>query len=160
MDNSSTIIIVAIVTGGFVLGFFIVSRIIDKFQASRSSSSSHSTYDANTNNHWQRNDQSRANEYNDFKRSQEQRYQEWEEDQERRQKDTGSTSIEEEYASILGLRRPVTPSDVKRQYRELLAKYHPDKVNHLGVEFQKIAEEKTRAIIEAYNYFRAKYNFE
>ena len=52
----------------------------------------------------------------------------------------------------------VTAADVKRAYRELLAKYHPDKVNHLGDEFKSIAEVKTREILEAYEYFQKKYD--
>jgi len=41
----------------------------------------------------------------------------------------------------------------------LVAKYHPDKVNHLAREFQDLAENKTKEINEAYQYFRNKYNF-
>ena len=66
--------------------------------------------------------------------------------------------LEEKYARILGLRGEVTPADAKRAYRELLTKYHPDKVNHLGAEFKTIAEIKTREILEAYDYFQKKYN--
>lgn len=29
--------------------------------------------------------------------------------------------------------------DIKRAFRREIAKYHPDKVQHLGVEFQEIA---------------------
>ncbi len=42
---------------------------------------------------------------------------------------------------------------IKRNYKELLGKYHPDKVQHLGPEFQEMAEKKTREILEAYEYF-------
>jgi len=63
------------------------------------------------------------------------------------------------HADVLGLGESGTAADVKRAYRELLAKYHPDKVSHLGVEFQHIAEKKTREIIVAYEFFRTKYGF-
>jgi DnaJ-domain-containing protein 1 len=33
---------------------------------------------------------------------------------------------------------------------KLIAKYHPDKLSHLGDEFQDMAKEKTRVIIAAY----------
>lgn len=69
----------------------------------------------------------------------------------------GTFGEEQKYARVLGLKGQVTISEVKKAYRELLGKYHPDKVNHLGDEFKEIAEEKTKAIIEAYGYFRKKY---
>jgi len=69
----------------------------------------------------------------------------------------GTLSEEQDYARVLGLKGQVTRSDVKKAYRQLLAKYHPDKVDHLGEEFKDIAEEKTKAIVEAYAYFRKKY---
>jgi len=65
---------------------------------------------------------------------------------------------EERYAHVLGLDTMFAAKDVKRAYRELLAKYHPDKVNHLGNEFKSIAEIKTREIVEAYDYFRVKHD--
>jgi DnaJ like chaperone protein len=69
-----------------------------------------------------------------------------------------SQSEEEKYARVLGLSTMVTAADVRRAYRELLTKYHPDKVKHLGAEFTSIAEVKTRKILEAYDYFRKKYD--
>jgi DnaJ like chaperone protein len=48
----------------------------------------------------------------------------------------------------------VTPSasddELKRAFRSMALKYHPDKVHHLGPEFQKDAQEKFRKISEAY----------
>ena len=85
----------------------------------------------------------------------------WREEQRRRASETMRFSAEEaKYGAILGLKGKVTPSDVKRAYRELLVKYHPDKVSHLGMEFQKIAEEKTKNIIIAYEFFKNRYGFE
>lgn len=69
-----------------------------------------------------------------------------------------SQNEEEKYARVLGLGTMVTVTGVKRAYRELLAKYHPDKVNHLGAEFKSIAEAKTKEVLEAYDYFRKKYD--
>ena len=65
---------------------------------------------------------------------------------------------DKKYMKILGLEGSITMSDVKESYRLLLMKYHPDRVNHLGEEFQKIAEVKTREILEAYEYFKNKFN--
>ena len=85
----------------------------------------------------------------------------WKEEQQRQASESSQTYSEEaRYGAVLGLKGKVTPSDVKRAYRELLIKYHPDKVSHLGLEFQKIAEEKTRNIIVAYKYFKKRYNIE
>ena len=70
----------------------------------------------------------------------------------------GRENTEEEYRKILGVTDKDTPATIKTRYRELLTKYHPDKVQHLGVEFQEMAERKTKAIMEAYEFFQKKYN--
>lgn len=85
----------------------------------------------------------------------------WKEEQQHRASASFQTHAEQaKYGAILGLKGEATPAGVKRAYRELLLKYHPDKVSHLGLEFQKIAEEKTRNIIVAYKYFKKRYNIE
>jgi DnaJ-domain-containing protein 1 len=66
---------------------------------------------------------------------------------------------EEKYRTILGVTDRDSPATIKAKYKELLAKYHPDKVQHLGREFQEMAEMKTKAITEAYEFFRKKGNF-
>ena len=71
---------------------------------------------------------------------------------------TEGTATEEEYRKILGILPGDSPSVIRKKYKELLSKYHPDKVQHLGVEFQEMAEKKTKAIMEAYEFFRKKYN--
>jgi len=43
-----------------------------------------------------------------------------------------------------------SPDEIKAAYRQMLAKYHPDKVTHLGEDFQKIAHEKALDIQKAY----------
>jgi DnaJ-domain-containing protein 1 len=46
---------------------------------------------------------------------------------------------------------PGAPADViKRAFRREIAKYHPDKVQHLGREFQEIAASKAAALTQAY----------
>jgi DnaJ-domain-containing protein 1 len=71
-------------------------------------------------------------------------------------RDYGDT--EDDYRQILGITNIDSAADIRKRYKELLAQYHPDKVQHLGVEFQEMAEKKTRAIMEAYEFFRKKYN--
>lgn len=70
-----------------------------------------------------------------------------------------ATHLEDYYRSVLGLPGVATIPEIKQSYRERLAKYHPDKVQHLGPEFREIAENKTREIIAAYEFFRRQYKF-
>jgi len=51
---------------------------------------------------------------------------------------------------ILELDLNATISEIKKAYRKMAKKYHPDKVSHLGEEHQKGAEEKFRKVQEAY----------
>jgi DnaJ like chaperone protein len=41
--------------------------------------------------------------------------------------------------------------DVKKAYRRMAMKYHPDKVSHLGDDFRKSADEKFKKVNEAYD---------
>jgi hypothetical protein len=52
---------------------------------------------------------------------------------------------------ILGLPQNAPPEEIARAYRQLAAKYHPDKVQHLGEEFQRLAEERFKEIQAAYD---------
>ena len=51
---------------------------------------------------------------------------------------------------ILELDSNATISEIKKAYRKMAKKYHPDKVSHLGKEHQKGAEEKFKKVQEAY----------
>lgn len=51
---------------------------------------------------------------------------------------------------ILELDKDASPKDIKSAYRRMVKKFHPDKVQHLGKEHQKGAEEKFRKVQEAY----------
>ncbi len=73
-----------------------------------------------------------------------------------RRRDRENPATEQDYRRILGVTDKDGPAAVRKKYKELLAKYHPDKVQHLGVEFQELAERKTREIIRAYEFFRKK----
>jgi len=48
--------------------------------------------------------------------------------------------------------------DVKKAYRRMAMKYHPDKVNHLGEEFRKTADEKFKKVNEAYEKIKKERN--
>lgn len=56
--------------------------------------------------------------------------------------------------SILGVERSASQQEIKRAYRELANKYHPDKVCHLGDEFKELAEERFKEVQEAYQTLR------
>ncbi len=51
---------------------------------------------------------------------------------------------------ILGITPAVSDADVKKAYRSMANKYHPDKVVHLGKDFQQLAEEKFKTVNQAY----------
>ena len=51
---------------------------------------------------------------------------------------------------ILELEPSATDEEVKKAYRKMAIKYHPDKVATLGEDVQKAAEEKFKAVNQAY----------
>lgn len=51
---------------------------------------------------------------------------------------------------VLKVNRGASQDEIKHAYRVLMAKYHPDKVNHLGEEFQRLAHAKVVKIAKAY----------
>ena len=51
---------------------------------------------------------------------------------------------------ILEIDPTATDEEVKKAYRQMAVKYHPDKVFHLGPEIQTSAQEKFKTINEAY----------
>ena len=51
---------------------------------------------------------------------------------------------------ILEISPNATDEEVKKAYRKMAVKYHPDKVATLGADVQKAAEEKFKAVSQAY----------
>jgi DnaJ like chaperone protein len=60
---------------------------------------------------------------------------------------------------ILGLSPDADVERIKSAYRQLSLQHHPDKVASLGPEFVKVAEEKFKAIQEAYEEIRRERGF-
>jgi DnaJ like chaperone protein len=52
---------------------------------------------------------------------------------------------------ILEISKSATDEEVKKAYRRMAVKYHPDKVSHLGPEHQNAAKEKFQKLTEAYD---------
>jgi DnaJ like chaperone protein len=48
--------------------------------------------------------------------------------------------------------------EVKKAYRRMAMKYHPDKVSHLGDDFRKTADEKFKKVNEAYEKIKKERN--
>jgi curved DNA-binding protein CbpA len=54
------------------------------------------------------------------------------------------------YYVLLEIAPSSTADEVKRAFRAQIAKYHPDKVQHLGKEFQAMAADRAAELTEAY----------
>ncbi|OFY65275.1 MAG: molecular chaperone DjlA [Bacteroidetes bacterium RBG_13_43_22] len=59
---------------------------------------------------------------------------------------------------ILEIERSATNEEVKKAYRRMAMKYHPDKVSHLGEEYKKSADEKFKKVNEAYERIKKERN--
>ena len=55
-----------------------------------------------------------------------------------------------DYYEVLGVDKGASAEDIKKAYRKMAIKYHPDKVATLGEDVQKAAEEKFKAVNQAY----------
>lgn len=77
----------------------------------------------------------------------------------RQRKETRESSAEPEGASkdegdpyaVLGLQPGASLDAIHRAYRRQVARYHPDRVSHLGEEFQRLAHQKFVRIKKAYD---------
>ena len=60
---------------------------------------------------------------------------------------------------VLEIDKNATVDDIKKAYRTMAKKYHPDKVIHLGKEHQEGAEEKFRQVQAAYEQLQKELGF-
>lgn len=69
-------------------------------------------------------------------------------------------NVDQDWAyKSLEITNQATNEEIKKAYRKMAMKYHPDKVNNLGEELKKSATEKFRAINEAYEHLKKQRNF-
>jgi DnaJ like chaperone protein len=59
---------------------------------------------------------------------------------------------------ILEIEPSSSNDEVKKAYRRMAMKYHPDKVSHLGDEFRRTADEKFKKVNEAYEKIKKERN--
>jgi DnaJ like chaperone protein len=69
---------------------------------------------------------------------------------------TADSSGSKDPYTVLGVDKSASQEDIKKAYRQLVNKYHPDKVAHLGDEFQKLADKRFKEIQEAYQILKPK----
>ncbi len=70
----------------------------------------------------------------------------------------GQSDTTSAYA-ILGVKQADDIETIKKRFRDLSFKYHPDRVAHLGEEIRKNAEEKFKTISDAYEKIRKERKF-
>ena len=61
-----------------------------------------------------------------------------------------SSAFHRDPYQVLDIERGASPDKIKQAFRQLAAKYHPDKVEHLGAEFKALAEQRFKEIQRAY----------
>ena len=64
---------------------------------------------------------------------------------------------DEKFYQVLGVSSSASLDEIKKAYKSACKQYHPDKVQHLGEEFRKVAEEKIKEINHAYSTLKKKH---
>jgi len=60
--------------------------------------------------------------------------------------------------SVLGISSNSEDLEIKKAYRKMANKFHPDKIAHLGEDFKDIAQEKFKSVTEAYHKIKKERN--
>ncbi|MGE5314011.1 MAG: J domain-containing protein [Acidobacteriota bacterium] len=64
------------------------------------------------------------------------------------------------YGTVLGLHGRITKAQIRKKYLELVAQYHPDKIQHLGAELRALGESKTKDLNIAYEWLKMRFKIE
>ena len=64
-----------------------------------------------------------------------------------------------DYYQILDIEYGSSTKEIKKHYYKLAKKYHPDKVEHLGEEHKKGAEDKFKQVQKAYEQLQKERGF-
>jgi DnaJ-class molecular chaperone len=59
-----------------------------------------------------------------------------------------------DYYEVLGLQKGASEDEIKKAFRKMAMKYHPDKVANAGEDIRQQATEKFRGINEAYEHIK------
>ena len=73
-------------------------------------------------------------------------------------RNTYSSTIDSAY-KILEIEPTVSNEEIKKAYRKMALRYHPDKVEHLGDDFRKSANEKFQKVNEAFEKIKKQRGF-
>jgi DnaJ like chaperone protein len=65
----------------------------------------------------------------------------------------------DEHYKILEISSDASEAEIKKAFRKMAVKYHPDKVSHLGEDYRKAAEEKIKKVNEAYEAIKKERGF-
>lgn len=69
-------------------------------------------------------------------------------------------TVDQDWAfKALEIENSASNDDIKKAYRRMAMKYHPDKVHNLGEDVKKSATEKFRSVNEAYEHLKKIKNF-
>ncbi len=74
----------------------------------------------------------------------------------RRGPSPGMQAKRREALAVLGLYDGAKPAEIRKAYKELAAKYHPDRVAHLGPELVELTSEKFKELNAAYQFLLGK----
>ena len=65
----------------------------------------------------------------------------------------------ENFYDVLGIKDTATKDEIKKAYRTMVKKYHPDKLQHMDEVYRNGAEEKFRKVQEAYEQLQKERGF-
>jgi hypothetical protein len=176
MNDTPDAMTIAVIIAAFLIGYAVVSFLVARLKPSKPQSTGDTSASKeadqraqDASRQWEerrRQQEEELQRQEEIRREQEREHARQEEERRREQEEARSRSSagaqsrvkdEKYYGNILGLRGHVTPDDVRKRYRHLVAQYHPDKVNHLGPKLRELAEKEMKELNEAFEFFKRRY---